>query len=87
MLRAFWFGLLLAAAGIAGVQAQTAGSAGIDPAPRHKPTRLLNENYLTPGGETVDRPGMSQGAPATPLDRRIEQQNNRIDQSICSNCD
>jgi hypothetical protein len=46
----------------------------------------LNENYLAPTGETVPHPGASQGAATTDLDRRIEQKNNRLDQSICSNC-
>jgi hypothetical protein len=69
--------------GITVVQAQT----GEGPAPRHKPTGLLNENYLTSTGQTVPRPGASQGAATTDLDRRIEQQNDRVDQSICSNCD
>jgi len=69
--------------GITVVQAQT----GAGPAPRHKAGRLLNENYLTSTGQTVAHPGMSQGAPTTDLDRRIERQNDRVDQSICSNCD
>jgi hypothetical protein len=63
------------------VQAQTTGSDTADAA-----SRLLNENYLTSTGATVDRPGESQGAPTTNLDRRIERENNRLDQSICSNC-
>jgi hypothetical protein len=77
------FGAFLCAAVIVSVaQAQT----GTGPVRRHKATRLLNENYLTSTGETVARPGASQGAATTGLDRRIEQQNNRVDQSICSNC-
>jgi hypothetical protein len=52
--------------GITVVQAQT----GTGQAPRDKATRLLNENYLTSTGETVPRPGASQGA-ATTDDRRI----------------
>ena len=68
--------------GIAVVHAQT----GTNPAPRHNATRLLNKNYLTSTGETVAHPGASQGGATTDLDRRIEQQNDRVDQSICSNC-
>jgi hypothetical protein len=64
------------------VQAQTS----TDPAPRPRATGLLNENYLTSTGETVAHPGASQGAATTDLDRRIEQQNDRVNQSICSNC-
>ena len=69
--------------GITVVQAQT----GTGRSTRHEGTGLLNENYLTTTGETVAHPGASQGAATTDLDRGIEQQNDRINQSICSNCD
>jgi len=69
------------------VQAQTTGSDIADAASQGKSTRLLNKNYLTSTGETVPHPGASQGAATTDLDRLIEQKNNRLDQSICSNCD
>jgi hypothetical protein len=69
--------------GITVVQAQT----GTGPAPRPRATGLLNRNYLTSTGETVAHPGASQGAATTDLDRRIGRQNDRVDQSICSNCD
>jgi hypothetical protein len=83
MMKPLFVALLCATVtGITVVQAQT----GAGPAPRHKAARLLNENYLTSTGETVAHPGASQGAATTGLDRRIEQQNNRVDQSICSNC-
>ena len=83
MMKPLFVALLCATVtGITGVQAQT----GTAPAHRPKATRLLNENYLAATGETVDHPGASQGAASTDLDRRIEQQNNRIDQTICSNC-
>jgi hypothetical protein len=52
------------------------------PAPGH----LLDQDYLTSTGETVPRPGASQSAGPTPLDRKIEQENNKIDNSICSGC-
>ena len=55
-------------------------------AQRHKTSHLLRKNYLTSTGETVPHPGESQGAPTSPLDRRIEQKNNLLDRSICSNC-
>jgi hypothetical protein len=50
------------------------------------PGQLLNQDYLTGTGETVPRPGVSQGAGETPLDRAVRQQDNRIDNSICSGC-
>jgi hypothetical protein len=69
--------------GITVVQAQT----GTGPATGHKATSLLNENNLTATGQTVAHPGASQGAATTDLDRGIERQNDRVSQSICSNCD
>jgi hypothetical protein len=85
MMKSLLFVALLCATGtgLTVVQAQT----GIEPVPGHKATRLLNEDYLTSTGETVAHPGASQGGATTDLDRRIEQQNDRVNQSICSNCD
>jgi hypothetical protein len=48
--------------------------------------RLLRENNITSTGATVPLPGASKGAGETTLDRRIEQRNDQIDKSICSNC-
>ena len=48
------------------------------------PGRLLDQDYLTSTGETVPRPGVPQSQGETPFDRHIEQENNRIDNSIPS---
>ncbi len=74
--------LIVTASAICPVQAQTVESGGTGGSSPH----LLNENYLAPTGETVPRPGVSQGAATTDLDRRIEQKDNSLEQSICSNC-
>ena len=50
------------------------------------PTSLLRQNYLTSTGETVPRPGASQGAGVTPLDRGVQQRDNQVTKSICRNC-
>jgi hypothetical protein len=50
------------------------------------PGRLLDQDYLTSTGETVPRPGASQSGGTTPLDRAIQQQDNKIDNSICNGC-
>jgi hypothetical protein len=87
MLKALYAAVLIVtASGTFPVQAQTAGSGAADAGSRQRNPRLLNENYLAPTGETVPRPGASQGAATTDLDRRIEQKNNLLEQSICSNC-
>ena len=50
------------------------------------PGRLLDRDYLTSTGQTVPRPGVPQASGPTPLDRSIEQQDNRTDDSICTGC-
>ena len=51
------------------------------------PGRLLDQDYLTSTGATVPRPGrLPQSAGPTPLDRAIQQQDNKIDNSICNGC-
>jgi hypothetical protein len=50
------------------------------------PGRLLDQDYLTSTGETVPRPGVPQASGPTALDRKIQQENNRIDNSICNGC-
>jgi hypothetical protein len=73
---------------LAGVAANAENQGGYvapelgQPAPGH----LLDKDYLTSTGETVPRPGVPQSAGETPLDRYIEQQDNRIDNSICKGC-
>jgi hypothetical protein len=76
------------AAPIAGVAAY-AQSNGAYVAPQlsgPEPGHLLNQDYLTSTGATVPRPGVSQSAGPTPLDRSIQKQDNRIDNSICTDC-
>ena len=53
---------------------------------RPTPGHLLDKDYLTSSGATVARPGVPQSSAETPFDRYIEQQNNRIDNSICKGC-
>ncbi len=50
------------------------------------PGRLLDQDYLTSTGATVPRPGVPQSSGDTPFDRYMRQQNDRIDNSICSAC-
>ena len=80
---------VILAASIASVAAYGQDNGGGYVAPElSKPTpgQLLDQDYLTSTGETVPRPGASQSAGPTALDRAIEQQNNKIDNSICSGC-
>jgi hypothetical protein len=80
--------LIILAASPVGVAAYAQGNGGYV-APEHgRPTRgnLLNRDYLAPTGATVPRPGLSQSAGPTVLDRSIERQNDHIDNSICKAC-
>ncbi len=51
-----------------------------------QPGHLLDQDYQTSTGATVPRPGVPQGSGPTPLDRKIQQENNQIDNSICKGC-
>jgi hypothetical protein len=50
------------------------------------PGHLLDQDYQTSTGATVPRPGVPQASGPTPLDRKIEQEDNKIDNSICKGC-
>jgi hypothetical protein len=50
------------------------------------PGQLLDKDYLTSTGETVPRPGVPPASGPTPLDRKIQQEDNQIDNSICKGC-
>jgi hypothetical protein len=50
------------------------------------PGQLLDKDYLTSTGATVPRPGVPHGSGPTALDRKIQQENNQIDNSICKGC-
>jgi hypothetical protein len=56
-----------------------------------KPGQLLNKDYLTPTGETVQRPGVPQSGVGTEFDpsvirKHMKQLDNKINDDICSNC-
>jgi hypothetical protein len=73
---------------MAGLVAHAQDNGGLVAPELSKPTpgRLLNQDYLTGTGATVPRPGVPQASGPTPLDRAIRQENNRIDNSICTGC-
>jgi hypothetical protein len=73
---------------MAGVGAKAQNGDGLVAPELGTPTlgQLLNKDYLTATGATVDRPGVPQASGPTALDRSIRQQNNRIDNSICDGC-
>ena len=50
------------------------------------PGQLLDQDYLAPTGATVPRPGVPQASGPTALDRKIQEEDNRIQNSICQGC-
>jgi hypothetical protein len=67
-------------------QAQDNGGLVAPQLAKPAPGQLLNQDYLTGAGATVPRPGVPQASGPTPLDRTIRQEDNRIDNSICTDC-
>jgi hypothetical protein len=51
-----------------------------------EPGQLLDKDYTTSTGATVPRPGVPQGSGPTALDRKIQQEDNKLDNSICKGC-
>jgi hypothetical protein len=87
MAKSIAIAIILTAA-MAGAPASAQGD-GANVAPelsRPTPGHLLDQDYLTSTGETVPHPGVPQASGPTPLDRAIEDKNNRIDNSICNGC-
>jgi hypothetical protein len=50
------------------------------------PGHLLSQDYQTSTGATVPRPGVPQASGPTELDRKIQEEDNRLDNSICKGC-
>jgi hypothetical protein len=50
------------------------------------PGQLLDQDYLTSTGATVPRPGVPQASGPSALDRKIQEEDNKIDNSICKGC-
>ena len=50
------------------------------------PGHLLDQDYQTSTGATVPRPGVPQASGPSALDRKIQEEDNKIDNSICKGC-
>ena len=66
--------------GSALAQSQTTGADG------YQSNNLLNRPYLTSTGQVVPKPGALKDLPQTPPDRKAQQKEDAILNSICSNC-
>ena len=76
---------LLAATAGAGAYGQDKGLVAPELS-KPAPGRLLDQDYQTSTGATVPRPGVPQASGPTALDRKIQQEDNQIDNSICKGC-
>jgi hypothetical protein len=57
------------------------------PAPSgNAPGQPLNKDHLAPTGKTLPHPGLPQADGMTELDRSIQRQDDRTDESICKGC-
>jgi hypothetical protein len=84
MLRATSFALFLFSAS-AGFAAQCGGSAVPTPS-GNAPGQPLNSDHLAPTGKTVPNPGVPQASGTTELDRSIQKQDDKTQESICKGC-
>jgi hypothetical protein len=66
--------------------AQTGGALVAPELSQPAPGHLADQDYLTSTGATVPRPGVPQASGPTALDRQIQREDNRIDNSICNGC-
>jgi hypothetical protein len=86
MLRATAFAFFLIAAS-AGFAAQGQGAGGsVVPLPSNSPGQPLNSGHLAPTGKTVPNPGVPQASGTTELDRSIQKQDDKTQESICKGC-
>ncbi len=50
------------------------------------PGQTLNSDHLAPTGKTLPNPGVPQASGTTQLDRNIQKQDDRTQDSICKGC-
>jgi hypothetical protein len=72
--------------GVAILTASLSARASAQETEAQRNDRLVRERNITATGATVPLPGKSKSAGETSLDRRIQQKDNQIDKSICTNC-
>jgi hypothetical protein len=66
---------------------ETGGNGVVLPAPSgNAPGQPLNKDHLAATGKTLPHPGLPQADGMTELDRSIQRQDDRTDESICKGC-
>jgi hypothetical protein len=66
---------------------ETGGNGSGLPTPSGKASgQPLNSDHLAPTGKTLPHPGVPQASGTTELDRSIQKQDERTEESICKGC-
>ena len=66
---------------------ETGGNGAVVAAPSGNASgQPLNKDHLAPTGKTLPHPGVPQAEGTTELDRSIQRQDDRTDESICKGC-
>ena len=66
---------------------ETSGNRSVVPAPSGAaPGQPLNSDHLATTGKTLPNPGVPQASGTTDLDRSVQRQDDKIDESICKGC-
>jgi hypothetical protein len=73
--------------GLAAHAEESGGNGSAAPPPSGNASgQPLNSGHLAPTGKTVPNPGVPQASGTTDLDRKIQQQDDRTQESICKGC-
>ena len=79
--------LIAMSLGLAAHGQETGGNGAVAPTPPgNAQGQPLNKDHLAPTGKTLPHPGVSQGEGTTELDRSIQRNDDRTDESICKGC-
>jgi hypothetical protein len=79
--------LITMSLGVPAYGLETGGNGAVVPAPSgNAPGQPLNKDHLAPTGKTLPHPGVPQAEGTTELDRLIQRQDDRTEESICKGC-
>jgi hypothetical protein len=78
--------LLAASFGLPAYGQETGGGGSVPKPPGSAPGQPLNSDHLAPTGKTLPHPGVPQASGTTDLDRSVQRQDDRTQESICKGC-
>jgi hypothetical protein len=87
MLKSSFVAVLVLCVGLPAYSQDIGPSVAVTPSPDDPtPGQPLNKDHLAPTGKTLPHPGVPQASGPTELDRSIQKQDDRTDNSICKGC-